>query len=65
MSQPERPLLDVERSILAKERATLIDRLRHVETLLGSPSSLKTKQERERERYAAERWGQRGCVAEE
>ncbi len=46
----DRPLLAVEREILIKERATLLDRLTHVEGLLGVPSSLRSKEERRDER---------------
>lgn len=54
--EQSRPLLDAERALLIKERATLIDRLALVERLLGAPSSIKPKQERQQERWAAERW---------
>ncbi len=60
-----RPLLAIEREIAMKERATLLDRLRHVEALLGLPSSLLSKEQRRQEARASEVWGRRGCVAEE
>lgn len=42
-------LLTVEREILAKERATLIDRLTFVERRLGIESSIRPKRERQLE----------------
>jgi hypothetical protein len=63
--QRDRPLLDIERTILAKERATLLDRLRLVETLLGVPPSVPSSRERERQRRAGAHWGRNGYTTED